>query len=95
MAEHYLYALAGAHSLPITGPLPRPLLCFQGWPLKWGIPAVEMACGTGQPGAVSCSSWELCWLSAHAGHDVNPTCSSPTQPLETASTDPEHLVDFV
>lgn len=65
-----------------------PDLCSasRGWPLKWEIPEVEMACGTGQPGAVTCSSWELCWLLAHAEHDVNPACSSPTQPLETAST---------
>lgn len=86
MAEHCLYALAGAHSLPIASPLPRPLLCFQEWPLKWVIPALGMAHGTGQPGAVTCSSWELRWLSAHAEHDVNPARSSPTLALDTASS---------
>lgn len=35
---------------------------------------------------VTRSSWELCWLSALAGPGVNPACSSPTQPPETAST---------
>lgn len=41
MAEHYLYALMGAHSTPIASPLPRPLLCSSGglWSVRfplWG-----------------------------------------------------------